>query len=88
MNGPPLPNGRNLVIFINDNFLVDGSLPNGCIFNLTAGQARYPWCDHALVLRTPFQSFSLSCIRSYEDAVLEEDLPALVRYFREYGEGR
>lgn len=78
--GPPLPDGRWLVAFINDNFSNDGSILNRSVQSATAKQSVHPWADHIFVVRK----------KSYQDptfqsAVMEEDLPILVGYWKEYG---
>ncbi|TCD61357.1 hypothetical protein EIP91_008546 [Steccherinum ochraceum] len=83
--GPPLPDNRLLVAFINDNFSVDGSPPNFCIGKFLGvkqwGDMPYRWADNVIVLRK----------RSVEDpefqsAVWEEDLPILKQYWSKYTE--
>ena len=73
------PAGGCLVAFINDNFTFDGSKRNECIRSVTGGMAPHPWADHVLVVRKKGVYDP-----EYQDAVLEEDLPVLIKYFKEY----
>ena len=79
-DGTPLPDGRYLLAYINDNFCNDGSPENRCIRNVTNGQSAHPWADHVFVVRA--QGLPDETKHS---AVMEEDLPVLVSYWREYG---
>lgn len=78
--GPPLPKGRVLVQFFNDNFLNDGSSLNKCIQNVMGGKAPHPWADNVIVVRKETSDAPV-----FLDAVLEEDLPVLFEYWKEYG---
>ncbi|KAG8908606.1 hypothetical protein FRB99_004894 [Tulasnella sp. 403] len=77
--GPPLKDGRCIVTFHNDNFCNDGSPLNQAIQNVTNRQASHGWADHIVALRmkNPLD-------RSFQSAVLEEDLPVLAEYWKRY----
>lgn len=73
------PAGGHLVAFINDSFTSDGSEKNECIRSVTEGTAPHSWVDHVFVLRKKGVDDP-----EYQDAVLEEDLPVLIKYLKEY----
>ncbi|KAK0225526.1 hypothetical protein IW262DRAFT_1456592 [Armillaria fumosa] len=79
MNGPPL--GRLLALWYDENFLINGSPINRCIQNVTKGEAPHPWAGNVLALR----SRGLHSLDWYDDAIIEEDLAPLVRFFEDYG---
>ncbi|TCD61366.1 hypothetical protein EIP91_008556 [Steccherinum ochraceum] len=83
-HGPPLePPGRPiLAAYFNDNFLDDGSPLNECIKSASGGTAAHPWADNMLVLRKVSAAHP-----EFMDAVLDEDLPVLLEYWKEYGKG-
>ncbi|KAK0438938.1 hypothetical protein EV421DRAFT_928234 [Armillaria borealis] len=76
IDGPPLR--HTLAVWYDDNFMVNGSQINRCIRKITAGKAQHPWAGNILALRVKGPSLG-----RYSDAVMEEDLAPLVRYFEE-----
>ncbi|PBK71887.1 hypothetical protein ARMSODRAFT_910761 [Armillaria solidipes] len=79
VNGPSL--GRILALYYDENFLINGSPINRCIQNITKGKAAHPWAGNVLALR----SKGLRSLDWYNDAIIEEDLAPLVRFFEDYG---
>ncbi|KAK0470212.1 uncharacterized protein EV420DRAFT_1258514 [Desarmillaria tabescens] len=77
-NGPSL--GRTLAILYDDNFLVNGSSINRCIQSVVRGDSVHPWAGNILALRAQGMPSDW-----YNNAVMEEDLAPLIRYFEDYG---
>ncbi|KAK0491916.1 hypothetical protein EDD18DRAFT_1185363 [Armillaria luteobubalina] len=77
-NGPSL--GYTLAFWFDDNFLRNGSPINRCIQAVTGGNAAHPWSGNVFALRAQGLYSDI-----YEDAVMEEDLAPLIRYFKDYG---
>ncbi len=76
IDGPPLR--HTLAVWYDDNFMINGSRINRCIQRITAGKAQHPWAGNVLALRVKGPTLD-----RYSDAVMEEDLAPLVRYFEE-----
>ncbi|PBK92194.1 hypothetical protein ARMGADRAFT_967528 [Armillaria gallica] len=76
-NGPSL--GYTLVFWFDDNFLSNGSAINRCIETVTEGNAAHPWSGNVFALRARELGSEF-----YSNAVMEEDLAPLVRYFEDY----
>ncbi|TCD61367.1 hypothetical protein EIP91_008557 [Steccherinum ochraceum] len=83
--GASFEDARTLGMLYNDNFLIDGSPFNQCIFNITDGQAKHPWGGHVLVLRSPYHEWHTSFMSFFENAIMKEDLPEVISYFKRYG---
>ncbi|KAK0431333.1 hypothetical protein EV421DRAFT_175504 [Armillaria borealis] len=78
INGPSLP--YTLAVCFDDDGMINGSQLNRCIQNVTAGNAGHSWLGNILALRAEGLNSDW-----YHDAVMEEDLAPLVRYFEDYG---
>ncbi|KAK0195028.1 hypothetical protein F5146DRAFT_1023939 [Armillaria mellea] len=78
-NGPSL--GRLLALYYDDQYLINGSPINRCIQNVTKCKAPHPWAGNVLALR----SRGSRSLDWYNDAIIEEDLAPLVRFFEDYG---
>ncbi|PBL04254.1 hypothetical protein ARMGADRAFT_1004866 [Armillaria gallica] len=81
LNGPPL--GRTLAVLYDDYTSINGSPINRCIQTVTRGNTVHPWAGNILALREQGMASEL-----YNDAVMEEDLAPLIRYFEDYGKGQ
>lgn len=86
--GPPLPNGRQLQLFYNDAFLIDGSPFNQCVANVTKGRAPHTWADGIFVVRREAGASQFASDAGYEDAVMDEDLGYVIQYLEDYGKYR
>jgi hypothetical protein len=81
MDGPIIPHEGGismqgeLGMFFRRNFLHDGSKINRCIQHITNGQVAVPWAG-------PFVAFKHSDILESFSAVMDEDLPVLIQFFR------
>ena len=62
-------------IFFRKDFLRDGSRINRCIQHITQGRAALPWAG-------PFIAFRHADLIGAIPAVMHEDMPALIQYFR------
>lgn len=79
-HGPPL--GRTLIIKCDDLFMPKHLPVNQCLLALTNGKLPHPWAGNIMVLRSKEPA---DYMVQYHDAVLEEDVPAAVAYFMDYG---
>ena len=66
--------GPMLDVFYRKNFYSDGSKRNRCIERLTDGTMHLPWSGSFIVLRWTHAD-------KFEDAIIEEDLPMLKKFF-------
>ncbi|KAK0209841.1 hypothetical protein IW262DRAFT_1281169 [Armillaria fumosa] len=76
-NGPSL--GYTLAFWFDDDFLMNGSPLNQCIQTVTGGNTMHPWSGNVFTLRVQGLNSEF-----YEDAVMEENLAPLIRYFKDY----
>ena len=80
IDGATVPEGDILVktgtiaIFFNESFLEDASKRNNCISSLTNGKTACPWAG-------PFLAFRCTPLDTYFAAVMEQDVPVLVKFF-------
>jgi len=77
MDGAVVPGGGGYEaeVFFRSGFLHDGSKINRCIKHITKGQMAVPWAG-------PFIAFRHADVIGSFHAVMDEELPALIRYFR------
>ena len=67
--------GYEAEVFFQSGFLHDGSKINRCIQCITKGEMAMPWAG-------PFIAFRHADVTGSLDAVMDEELPALILYFR------
>lgn len=86
--GPPLPGGRALLLYYNDDFSIDGSPLNRCVSKFTKGKAPHAWGDGIFVVRREAGARQFSSNTTDEDAVMDEDLGYVVQFLEDYGKYR